>query len=132
MAEPVSSTVVVVVVVVIAVGVGLFLLFKTYTMLSISPGSMNLRLYGQAPLTATLKRKGWAFGSYTDTGGTLSFTTTGAAAVSPGGVTTTAASATATVTVTGAAPGTGTVTVVGTTTEGGKVGASIGVTVARD
>ncbi len=111
--EPVSGTgVAVIAVVVVVVGIGLWLLFKHSCRLIVSANPVTVALYASLPITATLQRKGWAFGSWSAVvPATYTATTRGNAGAAVTGSPTTAAATSATITITGAARGTDTVTI---------------------
>ena len=98
--------------VVVVVGLCLWLLFKTYYNLRSSAASVTVRLYGKAPVTFTLERKGWAFGTYAAIPATFTFTPAapGCAAPQPTSASSTAA-APASIDVVGASIGSNSISV---------------------
>jgi hypothetical protein len=107
-----GSGVVVIAAVVVVVGIGAYFLLKHYCRLVVTAPPATIAIYTSASITATLQRKSWALGtwtnvvpaSYSASGGSYA----GAAAT---GTPTTAAAPSATVTITGAAVGTDTITI---------------------
>lgn len=129
--EPISGTGVVVIgVVVVVVGFGLWVLLKHSCRLVVSVNPVTVALYASLPITATLQRKGWAFGSWSAVvPATYTAATRGNAGAVVTGSPTTAAANSATVTITGAARGTDTVTISASGSDCTNVSGPVSVTI---
>ena len=131
--EPVSGGAAVAIgAVVVVVGFGLWLVFKHYCRLVVSISPVTVAQYASTSITATLERKGWAFGSWSavvPATYTATSSASGRAGANVTGSPTTAAATSATVTIAGAARGPDNIRITASGADCTNVSGSVPVTV---